>query len=166
MKEGFVFWRGGHSLSHSSLLISGTLRGDHIFGMTDDGFLSQMPLLFVFGAASGFTVLPLTLTTCRHLRWAAFFQQRHRVSDGEWTGKPLCLVWRRENLLLESERGQEWAELNSYYTIIKEPLIHNKLFQFFSRVLLLFSFALLSQYKLMTLTRQTCFLSSVNIGFF
>lgn len=48
--------------------------------------------------------LPPALTTCRHLRWAAFFPQRHQVSDTEeWTGKPVCLVSRP----WETDGGEE-----------------------------------------------------------
>lgn len=45
------------------------------------------------------------LTTCRHLRWAAFFPERHRVSDTEeWTGKPFCLLpWETD--------GGEWHSM-------------------------------------------------------
>lgn len=95
--------------------------------------------------------LSLALTTCRHLRWAALFPQRHKVSDTEeWTGKPLCLVrnwWRR--VALGGGSGVGWASgfvkitkrkktnanwsqtdgwTHSYYTIIWNLFIFKKWF--------------------------------------
>lgn len=95
MKEGFVFfaWR-----PWSELL------GDQWH--TAEGIISLGWLMMAsihrclsclswgcFGVRLILAPLPLALTTCGHLRWAAFFPQRHEVSDTvECAGKPLCLV--------------------------------------------------------------------------
>lgn len=124
MKEGFVFLQGGHGLS--------TLRRVDQWH-TAEGIISVGWLMMAsthrclsclsrgcLGVRLTLTPLPLALTTCRHLRWAAFFSQRHQVSDmEEWTGKPLCLVLLslrgHEKLLVETGswwrfRRRLWAE--------------------------------------------------------
>lgn len=111
MKEGFVFLWGCHGLS-TQLLVD---RWHTAEGIISLGWLMMASSHRCLSCLSWgclwvrltLVPLPLALTTYRHLRWAAFFPQRHQVSDiEEWTGKPLCLVprpWETD--------GGEWLSM-------------------------------------------------------
>lgn len=110
MKEGFVFLRGGHGLS-TPLLVDQWHTAEGIISLGWLMMASTHRCLSCLswgwlGVRLTLAPLPLALTTCRHLRWAAFFPPRHQVSDvEEWTGKPLCLVRGREKLMVVSGTG-------------------------------------------------------------
>lgn len=127
MKEGFVSWRGGIGLSTRAPCWSAAHGGgDNFFRMTDDGFHSQMPLLFVLGLPRG-SPYPSLLSL---LLWqpADISDERHsshRDTESQtWKnerGSISVQCRSREKPMLE--RGTRWfVEIRDHKQVQVKPL--------------------------------------------